>query len=516
MDHQAQYPSKEYLVTGDSEFEKKVATLLRWKKRSRLFSSMVWALALSLILNAFALGFKKVFHWPENDLFIYLALTLIAFGLGLIFHLLPPKDLLLDLIEIDSRLQLKDRLSTSFEYWQSGRPSRFRERLLSDAGGVLDRLPRKKLYPPRFSVSYVLIPFFAFIIMGLLLFDFSPPQFKRETTPEGLARVAAEIKKFSKEKILEAIARNDQSLGEPYRQLEEMAKDLQNHSLKQEKLLLALGEMKKEALAERLRLTQKLEKELNAGGSPSQGNSFSLPQESATPQKLEKMTEQLKEFFDGSLPDSITKDISRIGEKFELEQFLEKTLSMAIPSEPGGDERLPGSKKDKAYVAKGETREELKRNPSGEAKAPLSPEKDPTRVPGSPKAGPGMEDNREAGKKSQHDKNDDPYTAGSSKGTGERLVPYELKGKKGPSFKEEGGPTNSDPRDSFQVRALPSFGKTKNNREEILQEIPARYWEEREAVLLKEKIPQEYREYIKHYFLSIRQEKGKKRDDKSY
>jgi hypothetical protein len=36
-----------------------------------------------------------------------------------------------------------------------------------------------------------------------------------------------------------------------------------------------------------------------------------------------------------------------------------------------------------------------------------------------------------------------------------------------------------------------------------------------EAALLKEKIPREYRETIKNYFLSIRPEKGKKQDDKS-
>ena len=90
------------------------------------------------------------------------------------------------------------------------------------------------------------------------------------------------IERFSKEKIRETGGLNDQSLGEPYRQLEEIAKDLQNQSLKQEKLLLALGEMKKEALAERLRLTRKLEKELYADSSPGPGNPFSLPKEMTT------------------------------------------------------------------------------------------------------------------------------------------------------------------------------------------------------------------------------------------
>jgi len=501
-------------VTGDSVFEKSVATLLRWRKRRRLLSYLVWSLALSLILNAVALGFQKVFYRLEQGLSITLVLTLISFGLVLLIHLLPRKDFLSDLIEIDARLQLKDRLSTAFEYSQSGKPSRFRRRLLSDAGDVLERLPRNKLYPFGFSPAYILIPLFAFIIVGLLLFDFSPAKAKREIPPERLARIGKEIEKFSKEKIRQAEARDNQSLGEPYRQLEEMAKELQNQSLKQEKLLLTLGEMKKEAQAERLRLSQKLEKELNADGSPGQSNPFTVPKDLKTPQELDKVIEPLKEFFDGSLPDSITKDISRIGEKLDLEQFLEKTIGMAIPTEPGGDERSPLSKRDKAFVEQGETRGKLKENSSGGSKSPSSSEKDPTKVPMPPKSGPGMEDNQGAGKKPQPDKDDNPYTAGRGKGTGEKLVPFELKGKKGLSFKD-GGPSGAEPRDSFQVRALPLFGKSKNDREETRQEIPASYRKEMEAVLLKEKVPREYREYIKHYFLSIRQEKGKKQDDQS-
>jgi hypothetical protein len=378
-------------VNSDSVFEKKIGTLLRWRKRRRLFFFLVWFLAFFLILNTLALGFQKVFQFELDPLYLYWVLTLVSLGMALGFHLLPQKSILTDLIEMDSRLKLKDRLSTAFEYKQSGRKTPFRERLLTDAGRVLEELPKKKLYPPPFSAAYILIPLFAFILLGLGLFDFSTPKPAGEKTKERLARVGREIERFSKEKIRETSGMNDQSLGEPYRQLEEIAKELQNQSLKQEKLLLALGEMKKEALAERLRLTRKLEKELFADSSPGPGNPFPLPKEMTTKEDLEKMTEQLKDLFEGGLPESIARDISRIGEKLQLEQFLDKTFNEAMPSEPGGDQRSLLAKRERGFADGGESREKLDKPPSGEPRSLPAPEKEQALLPGPDKV-PGMAD----------------------------------------------------------------------------------------------------------------------------
>lgn len=472
-------------------------------------------LALSLILNAVALGIQKIFFSLRVGPSLYLVLTLLSFGLSLLFHLLTRKDFLSELIAIDSQLQLKDRLSTAFEYRQSERQSRFKEGLLADAGRVLEGLPKNKLYPLGFSAAYILIPLFAVILLGLSLFDFSPLKPERGKSQERLARAGKAMERFSQEKIRETIGLNDPSLGDPYRQLEEIAKDIQNQSLKPEKLLLTLGEMKKEALAERLRLTRKLEKELNADGTPGQDHPFTLPKELSTTKDLEKLTEQLKDHFEGGIPDSMAKDISRIGEKLDLEQFLDQTINQAVPSEPTGDERSLLSKQGKGYSGEEAGRGKSGNQPSGETRSFLTLEKEQTKLPGPPTAGQGPEDGRKAGKRPQEREEADGFTAGTTKGTGERLLPSELKGGKGPSFKEGGGPSGPESGASFQVRALPLFGNTKNGREEIPPEIPASYRREMEAALLKEKIPQEYREYIKHYFLSIRQEKGKKQDDKN-
>lgn len=502
-------------MNSNSVFEKSIDDLLSLRKRKRLFFFLVWFLAFSLILNTLALGLQKWFPWSGNNPYLYGVLILVAFALALGYYHWTQKNFLLELIEMDSRLRLKDRLSTAFEYRQSGKESPFREKLFADAGRVLEELPKNKLYPRRFSAAYVLIPLFALILTGLGLFDYSLPKSAGKKTQERLARVGLALEKFSKEKSHETMGLNDQSPGEPYRQLEDLAKELQSQSLSQEKLLFTLGEMKKEARADRLRLTRKLEKELNADGSPGPASPFSLPKEITSNKELEKAAEQLKDLFEGGLPESIAKDISRIGEKLELEQFLEKAIQQAIPSEPGGDQRSLLARRGRGYGEDGESREKLEKQPAGEARSPLLPGKEMDLLSRPSKTGPGRGDDRNTGNSPQGRENDDGFTAGTTPGTGERLLPFEFKGGKGPTFKEGGGYPGLEPGPSFQTRALPLFGKTKNGQEESPPEIPASYRREMEAALLKEKIPREYREYIKHYFLSIRREKGKKQDDKN-
>ena len=89
-------------------------------------------------------------------------------------------------------------------------------------------------------------------------------------------------------------------------------------------------------------------------------------------------------------------------------------------------------------LTEGESREKLEKQPSGETRSLLSPEKEQTLLPVSPKAGQGQEDGRKAGKKPQGREGDDSFTAGTTKGTGERYLPFELKGERGPPLKKGG------------------------------------------------------------------------------
>jgi hypothetical protein len=507
---------KEQRVNLDSNFENSINTLLVWRKRRRLLSFLIRTLTFSLILNALALGFQKMGYVGWNGVWIYFILIVPSLGFALVLQHLTSKNLLSDLIEIDSRLLFKDRLSTAYEYRQSGKKTLLKEKLFADAGRALGGLSKNKLFPIGFSSSYILIPLASFFIFSLLLFDWSLPQSQGETTPEKLAWIGKEMEKFSKEKIVETKALEDRSLGEPYLKLEELAKELQNQSLKREKLLLALGELKQAAEAERLRITRKLEQDLNAGPTPGNAGAFSLSKEITTPKDVEKLAERLKDLFDGTLPDSLAKDLSRLRQKLQLEQFLESTEDQAASPGPAGEERFLLSKREKVFTGENAQRENSGKIPSLDTKPSFSKGKDQTKIFGPPESEPGKGEKPQDGKGTQDREDDRPFTAGRGRGTGEKVLPFEFKGGKGDSVKERGAPSSTESESAFQVRTLPRFGKPKEDREGIVPQIPASYRQEMEAVLHKEKIPREYRDYIKNYFLSIRQEKGKKQNEKSH
>ncbi len=498
-----------------SDFENSLNTLLAWRKRRRFLSFLGLTLTFYLIVTALALGFQKIGYIGWVGVWIYLILVLPSLGMALILQRRTSKTIQSDLIEIDSRLRLKDRLSTAYEYRQSGRKTLLKENLFTDTGKALKGLSRNELFPIGFSPPYILIPLASIFILSLLIFDWSLPKPQVDKMSEKLAWIGKEMERFSKEKIFESKTMEDRSLGEPYRQLEELAKDLQNQSLKKEKLLLSLGEMKQAAQAERLRITRNLEKDLNTGSTPGNAAATPLSKEITSPKDVEKLAERLKDLFDGALPDSLEKDLSGIRQKLQLEQFLENTEDQARSPGPAGEERFLLSKREKAFSEKDTPLEKPGKIPSPDATPSFSGEKDKSKIfgPSEPKQGKG--DIPQDGKGSQGRKDDRPYVAGRGKGTGEKLLPYEFKRGAESSLKEKSAPSSTGSDSSFQVRTMPHFGKPKEGQDKILPQISASYRQEMEAVLHKEKIPQEYREYIKNYFLFIKQAKEKKQNDKS-
>ncbi len=309
---------------------------------------------------------------------------------------------------------------------------------------------------------------------------------------------------------------NDQSLGEPYRQLEEIAKDLQSQSLKPEKLLLTLGEMKKEALAERLRLTRKLEKELNADSSPGPANPFTLPKELTTTKDLEKLTEQLKDLFEGGLPESIAKDISRIGEKLDLEQFLDKTINQAIPSEPTGDERSLLSKRGKGNSGEGETQGKIRKTTFRRGQVLSCPGKGTDQAPHASHG-------RDKGRRKNGRRVNDPRAGRTTMASqperqrerGKGSCPLNSRGERVPPSKKGRGlqARNRDPLSRYEPYPFLEIRKMAGRKSRRISPLPIE--EKWKRLYLKKRFPRSTGNTIKHYFLSIRQEKGKKQDDKN-
>ena len=148
-------------------FEQQIRRLQRRVLVRRFFQAVFWLFFMLLAFYALLLvveriGMPAAFHQQRTVAF-YSGMLAAAIVGSIIIGVATRKRFLEILIGIDSRLKLRDVLSTAYEYHISGKSSGFREMLIEDAGQHLNRLSRKQLLPLTFSWAH------AFFILLLLL-----------------------------------------------------------------------------------------------------------------------------------------------------------------------------------------------------------------------------------------------------------------------------------------------------------------------------------------------------------
>jgi len=477
-----------------------------------MFSLFIWSSALALIFNTIALGILKSGYFQWNGISIYPTLILFSFAVTLFYLVRKKKDFLSELIEIDSRFQLKDRLSTAFEYHQSNRNSRFLGKLMADAGVIFGRIPKNEVYRNRFSVPYIIISLCAVFITILLFVDFSRSVPEEDRSPKRLAQIRMRMEKFSKDNFHEAVKKDDQSQAALYRQLDEIARELKKQSLSEEKLLHALGKIKNDARAERERLTLKLHNGLGGSSTVGPSGEAALQKETKTPKDVDKMEDQLKELFDENLPQSLSKDISNIRENLQIEQFVNMTIDQTKSSAKDRDKMFLLEKEENVPQ---DNRAEKKsdRPSSGNNLASVPTDKEGTKQSMTPPSGRGKGNDERGNERHQGQESDEVYTAGSGKGKGEKQSPNKIQSAKGRFYRDQKSSSGPEQKYNVHVRSLPVMGKTNAKEEELSPDRLSPYQDAVEAVLKKEEIPVEYRNTIKNYFLSIGLRKGKKQND---
>ena len=458
---------------------------------------LVTTFSFSLILITIALGIEKIglFQWYGYS--IYPLLILIAFASSVLYTLRTKKAFLDELIGIDIRLDLKERLSTAYEYYQLGRRSLFVDLLIKDATHVLGLIKESQIFPRQFSPAYILIPVFTTVMIVFLTVDFSPTALKQDRSWERLKQIGIQIEKYSKQKIPGSKKRDERSPKDLYQKMDKIAQELKNQSTTKERLLKSLAELRKEAERERILLAQKLQNELSLGDTSNTPMLNPLKKESITPNELNQVKKQLQGLFGGEVPASLSQEISDLNQSLQLEQFLGKIVNQVRSALKEKDDFLLLEEKKQAFRGEGE--EEIDKVPlSGRVLASLpsgkeTDERSTLPTPGKAKSGSDRAEDRGTAFIEDQD-----FTAGKGKSEGQKRSPYELKGSKRPALQDKGV---SGPGEWYNVhvRSLPTIGKTKIKEEEIIRP----YRQEIENVIKKEDIPLPYREYIKNYFLSI-------------
>lgn len=452
------------------------------------------------MLNTLALGVQKIGLLQWEGYTVYPLLVLVSFAFSLLFGLRTRKSFMEELIEIDVRLRLNERLSTAYEYHQLGRKSVFVDGLIEDATSLLGSIKAHEIFPRSFSSAHLSIPLLAVAIVILLSIDLAPTPTKDGATGERLKKIGRKMEEYSKRKIQGMKEEVEKPRSDVSRHMENIAEELTSQSMTQERLLKSLSALKKEAEAERTQLAHRLEAELGLEDMVSTPRFKPLQKENVSPNDVKQLREQLEELFEGAVPASLSQDISSLDQNRILELFLDDIINevgfaLEVDDEVSFREEEKGLSLGGTF---GEGKNNDKEILGGRALAPLesdevNDERQFTSVLGKTKAA-----SRGSGEGNPAPDEVSSYAAGREKSEGRRKPPYELRSSKGPVLEDRGSSGQGDWY-NIHVRSLPAKGKAELMEEDVIRP----YRRELEGALRKEDIPLTYREYIKNYFLSI-------------
>jgi hypothetical protein len=485
-----------------------ISKLRRLIIKERIKRVLMVTFLLSLMLNTLALGVQKIGLLRWEGYTVYPLLVFVSFAFSLLFGLRTKQSFMDELIEIDVRLGLKERLSTAYECHQLGRKSVFVDLLVEDATSLLGSIKAHEIFPRSFSSAHLMIPILVASIVILLSIDLTPNPTKGSATGERLKQIGLKMEKYSKRELQGIKEEGGKPRRDLSRHMENITRELKGQSMTEEGLLKSLAALAKEVEAERTQLAQRLEAELGLEDMLSTPMLKPLQKEKGSPNDLEQLREQLEELFEGEVPTSLSQDISSLDQNRRFEQFLKEIIN-EVGSALAVEDEFSSLKEEKGVslgmaFEKGKTTD--KEISGGRALAPLESnvangEGYTTPVLGQAKAG-----SRESDERGQPPDVVPSYAAGRERSEGGTKPPYELRSSKGPVFKDRGLPGQGDWY-NVHVRSLPTIGKAGLKEEDIIRP----YQKELESALRKEDIPLHYREYIKNYFLSIglRQEENR-------
>jgi len=483
-------------LTGEQLFLERVSELNRWKNIKEVRGLIINTLALTLILNSVALGVQKTGLFDWGGLAVYPLLSLMALALALLLMSRARKTLLRELIEIESRFELKERLSTAYEYIKNERKSIFLEPLLDDAYQRLDSLDRGRIFPGKTTPGHILILVFSAAIIILLSMDSIQVFFQPDKqTRKEMAMIGSRLKSFS-ERELERSEKEKTGEGHTLlMQMKKLGQELEEHPMRVGNLKKSLGALKKEAEFQSDLQATRLEAELSLGDVSGTPLLKPLKNKDMSRKDLNQVKKELQKVFEGRIPASISREIDSLDRSQRAKETLAKALAEAgrleeqqeKSDEPGASETaFIGGLHDRGDSSDAKP-DEARDRPEG---AGERGERPPILKRGDRETGSSDDDRRPS--------REDVYTAGQDKPKDEKLPPKEIEGAKGLAQKDITLPARGQGY-QVQVRSLPLARGAQVAEEDLIKS----YEREIEEVLHKETIPKAYREYIKKYFISI-------------
>ncbi|GAK51767.1 hypothetical protein U14_03012 [Candidatus Moduliflexus flocculans] len=403
------------------------------------------------------------------------------------------------LIEFDTRLRLHDELSTAYEYQRSGKSSLFAPPLIEHAGQRLGQLNFATLQPfplLKFAIwgGALLLIHLALLTIGGNIFPAltpNPPQ-QTLTPPE-----TAQPEKLTTSSEARRKQHQQREQRELFQKMNDFAKALEQRELTKQEFAAAVNDALQDLQSQQEQLLDTSEN----------GQTLDNAQFNQVP--LSAPAQQMRDLLARMLQRQNSQDSSNIAtvSEDELNSLREALSQMAQQADQGNDSGASEGKptqsagqngENSEKTASSETPEEAENQPTNSTASREGNGDDQHVAQGNMLSGNGRPIDQAPGMQGQEEKSDGSASAGLNPGDNQKYAPSELETSKGQIETEKTAQAVKNDY-SAHIRSVTRIGNANAPTEEVIRP----YQQELESVLQQEKLPLNYREYIKNYFLAI-------------
>ncbi len=401
------------------------------------------------------------------------------------------------LIRADQRMGNRDLLSTAYEYMRLGKSGRIVNSMIDQARERVSQYGIKEILP--FAVGrwvYLALPVF---LIALVCHTAAQQKHRANVdTPDALhpkmVEISDQINTYKQTRESESGSSGESHL---IRRINQTQKVITDPGVQTREALRSVQGLLDTVSRENQSDIQDLADFLNPGQSDqntgqNQNGQTASGSDQIPVVNVDDLEQDLKDLFDDKIPEALSQGLSDLEDRLELENYLDQMLQDMMD----------------------ETGQDLTEDSTGGGDQESMTDQSDA---GSSMNDPSVEEGRDAGGDALADqartdqKGSDNYIAGTEKSKGDEKAVRPIRSSSSRVVREKEG-TYDDAHFRFSIRALTALGEVTGNEQDILKN----YVRMNESVMLKEDIPESYRELIKQYFLAIgmtRPDQERKKDE---
>jgi len=488
-------------VRAEALFLNGIAKLKRRVILRSVHRILLRACLISLIICAILLiiGKTGLSSYSEYGSFYVISIGMALF-VSFLIAFVKRKNFLNILIDIDTRFKLQDRLSTAYEYRKFGKKTVFLDLQMQDAAAKLRQLSTQQLFPAKFSLLHLVLILLILINVALYSTDYLLSVHKSTRADQNkLEKVSTLLQNYTIRRTEDKKTKKTRRSDVYAKKLEHLRNKLNDRSLTQDQLFTTLNRFLEEIQGEQTRLADELDVKLNAAGIEEMSIQNIPNPAKLSASKLDKLKMLLKRVLNNQIPDPINQNIETLQELYSME----KLLSQIIDDFNEGKSHSEAFAEYEGNETRGSQYTNDPKKPHNDAKHSKTNREFLSKKRGrgdtidqaasGPLQGNGRDLQDELGRHAGYSP-----SAGNTQSAGEKKSSYELE--KSPGFGTHDKMISSQVENYLiHIRSLTTIGESRLKEEDIIRS----YRQEVEGILHKEDIPLNYREYIKHYFISI-------------